>query len=155
MKLRIIALGHKLPAWANTAFDDYVRRMPREFAIELIELKAEARDRGRSVAQLLDAEGARITASATGSQLVALDEHGAAWTTTKLAKQLRTWQDEARSIAFVIGSADGLSPAIKREARAVFALSALTLPHSLARVILAEQLYRAVSLLQGHPYHRE
>jgi 23S rRNA (pseudouridine1915-N3)-methyltransferase len=155
MKLRIIALGHKLPAWANTAFDDYARRMPREFALELVELKPEARDRGKSVAQMLDAEGARMAAAAAGSLLVALDEHGDAWTTAKLAKQLRTWHDEARAIAFVIGSADGLAPAVKNNAAVVVALSALTLPHSLARILLAEQLYRAVSLLQGHPYHRE
>ena len=155
MKLRIIALGHKLPVWANAAFDEYARRMPREFALELIELKPEARDRGKSVAQMLETEGARIAAAAAGNQIVALDEHGDAWTTSKLAQRLRTWQEEARSIAFVIGSADGLAPAVKSNAAAVVALSALTLPHSLARVLLAEQLYRAVSLLQGHPYHRE
>ncbi len=155
MKLRIIALGHKLPAWANDAFDVYARRMPREFALELIELKPEARNRGKSVPQMLDAEGVRIVAAAAGCQLVALDEHGEAWTTAKLAKQLRAWHDNAYAIAFVIGSADGLAPAVKSNAAAVVALSALTLPHSLARVLLAEQLYRAVSLLQGHPYHRE
>jgi 23S rRNA (pseudouridine1915-N3)-methyltransferase len=155
MKLRIIALGHKLPAWANDAFDDYARRMPREFTVELIELKPEARDRGKNVAQLLAAEGARIAAAATGYQLVALDERGDAWTTAKLAKQLGGWHDDARAVAFAIGSADGLSLAVKRDATAVVALSALTLPHSLARILLAEQLYRAVTLLQGHPYHRE
>jgi 23S rRNA (pseudouridine1915-N3)-methyltransferase len=155
MKLRIIALGHKLPPWANAAFGDYARRMPREFALELVELKSAARDRGKSVAQMLDAEGLRIAAAATGCELVALDEHGDAWTTAMLAKNLRTWRDDARSIAFAIGSADGLSPAVKRDATAVVALSALTLPHSLARILLAEQLYRAASLLQGHPYHRE
>jgi 23S rRNA (pseudouridine1915-N3)-methyltransferase len=155
MKLRIIALGHKLPAWANVAYDDYARRMPREFKIELIELKPEARNRGKSVAQMLDAEGAAIAAAATGCQLVALDEHGDAWTTSKLARQLRAWHDNARSTAFVIGSADGLSSAVKRDAVALVSLSALTLPHGLARVLLAEQLYRAVSVLQGHPYHRE
>lgn len=155
MKLRIVALGLRLPAWANAAFDDYARRMPREFALELVELKPEARNRGKSVAQLLEAEGTRIGAAAAGCHIVALDEHGDAWTTAKLAKQLRQWRDNAQAIAFAIGSADGLSPAVKRDATAVVALSALTLPHSLARILLAEQLYRAVSLLQGHPYHRE
>jgi 23S rRNA (pseudouridine1915-N3)-methyltransferase len=104
---------------------------------------------------MLEAEGARIALAAAGNQIVALDEHGDAWTTSKLAKRLRTWREEAPSIAFVIGSADGLAPAVKSNATAVVALSALTLPHSLARVLLAEQLYRAVSVLQGHPYHRE
>jgi 23S rRNA (pseudouridine1915-N3)-methyltransferase len=155
MTLRIIALGHKLPAWANAGFDDYARRMPREFAFELVELKPEARGRGKSLAQMLAAEGARIIAAAAGCQLVALDEHGDAWTTAKLANHLLTWHDDARAVAFAIGSADGLSPAVKRVATAVVALSALTLPHSLARILLAEQLYRAVSLLRGHPYHRE
>jgi 23S rRNA (pseudouridine1915-N3)-methyltransferase len=155
MKLRIIALGHKLPTWANAAFDDYARRMPREFALELVELKPEARGRCKSVAQMLGAEGVRITAAAAGCQIVALDEQGDAWKTAKLAKHLRTWHDEARAIAFVIGSADGLAPTVKRDATAVVALSALTLPHSLARILLVEQLYRAVSLLRGHPYHRE
>ena len=155
MKLRIIALGHKLPPWANAAYDDYARRMPREFALELVEIKSEARDRGRSVAQMLAAEGLRIATAAAGCELIALDERGDAWTTAKLARNLHTWRDDARSIAFAIGSADGLAATVKRDAAAIVALSALTLPHSLARILLAEQLYRAASLLQGHPYHRE
>ena len=155
MKLRIIALGHKLPPWANAAYDDYARRMPREFALELVEIKSEARDRGRSVAQMLAAEGLRIATAAAGCELIALDEHGDAWTTAKLAQNLRRWRDDARSIAFALGSADGLAATVKRDAAAIVALSALTLPHSLARILLAEQLYRAASLLQGHPYHRE
>jgi 23S rRNA (pseudouridine1915-N3)-methyltransferase len=155
MKLRIVALGHKLPAWADSAFNDYARRMPREFSLELAEIKPEARNRGKSVMQMLAAESTRIAAATTGCHIVALDEHGDAWTTAKLAKQLRQWRDDAQAIAFVIGSADGLSPAVKRNATVILALSAMTLPHSLARVLLAEQLYRAASLLQGHPYHRE
>jgi 23S rRNA (pseudouridine1915-N3)-methyltransferase len=155
MKLRIVALGHKLPAWADSAFNNYARRMPREFALELAEIKPEARDRGKSVAQMLDAESTRIAAAAAGCHIVALDEHGDAWTTAKLAQQLRQWRDDAQAIAFVIGSADGLAPGVKRNAKAILAVSAMTLPHSLARVLLAEQLYRAASLLQGHPYHRE
>ena len=86
---------------------------------------------------------------------MALDEHGSAWTTRQLAQRLQGWRDAAQDVAFVIGSADGLDATVKRDASAVFALSALTLPHGLARVILAEQLYRAVSVLSGHPYHRE
>ena len=155
MKLRIVALGHKLPAWAAAAYDEYARRLPREFALELIELKPEARDRGKSVAQLLAAEGKRIAAASGDFNVVALDERGEPWTTARLARALRSWRDEGRSIAFVIGSADGLSATVKRNARAVIALSALTLPHGLARVLLVEQLYRAASILQGHPYHRE
>ena len=155
MKMRIVALGHKLPAWVAAAYGDYARRLPRDFALDLVELKPEARTQGKSVAQLLSAEGTRIAAATSGYYTLALDERGAAWTTAQLAAELRRWRDEALQVAFVIGSADGLSPAIKRGATAVVALSALTLPHALARVLLAEQLYRAVSLLQGHPYHRE
>jgi 23S rRNA (pseudouridine1915-N3)-methyltransferase len=155
MKLRVVALGHKLPAWVAAAYDDYARRLPREFALELIELKPEARDRGKSVAQVLAAEGARIAAATGGFHVVALDERGEPWTTAQLARTLRRWRDEGRSISFVIGSADGLSATVKRNAGAVVALSALTLPHGLARVLLAEQLYRAISILAGHPYHRQ
>ena len=104
---------------------------------------------------MLSAEALRIAAACAGFEVVALDEHGEAWTTARLAKRLGEWNDQARAIAFVIGSADGLATQVKRDARALLALSALTLPHSLARVLLAEQLYRAVSMLRGHPYHRE
>jgi 23S rRNA (pseudouridine1915-N3)-methyltransferase len=155
LKLRIVALAQKLPAWAFAACDDYVRRLPREFALEICELKPEPRKRGKSAAQILAAEGERIASAIRGYRVVALDEHGEAWTTTRLARALSRWRDDGCAVAFVIGSADGLSPAVKRNADAVVALSALTLPHGLTRIVLAEQLYRATSILRGHPYHRE
>lgn len=155
MKLRIVALGHKLPAWAGEACADYARRMPRTLSIELIEIKPEARDRGKSTAQMLAAEAGRISAATKGFHVVALDERGLPWRTADLAAALGGWRDSALDVAFVIGSADGLADEIKRGANVVIALSALTLPHALVRVMLAEQLYRAASLLQGHPYHRE
>jgi 23S rRNA (pseudouridine1915-N3)-methyltransferase len=155
MKLRIVALGQRMPAWVDAAFDDYARRLPREFALELFEVKPEPRGRGRTVAQILAAEARRIAAATKGSRVVALDERGEAWTTTRLAERLRDWRDRGEAIVFVIGSADGIAEAIKRDADVIVALSALTLPHGLARVLLAEQIYRAVSLLTGHPYHRE
>ncbi len=155
MKLRIIALGHKLPAWAAEAYADYARRLPREFPLELVEIKAEPRNRGRTATQLLDAEANRIEAAARGFEIVALDEKGASWTTLELAGALKRWRERAAAIAFVIGSADGLAERIKRDAGVIVSLSALTLPHGLVRVLLAEQIYRAVSVLQGHPYHRE
>jgi 23S rRNA (pseudouridine1915-N3)-methyltransferase len=107
------------------------------------------------VEQILAAEGERILAACHGCLVVALDERGEPWTTARLARDLARWHDDGRSVAFVIGSADGLSPKLKRDANAVVALSALTLPHGLARVVLVEQLYRAVSMWRGHPYHRE
>jgi 23S rRNA (pseudouridine1915-N3)-methyltransferase len=155
MKLRIVALGHRMPAWVSAGFEDYARRMPRELALELVELKPEPRDRGKPVAQVLATEAARLRMACAGARMVALDERGAAWTTRDLARRLVQWQANAQDVAFVIGSADGLDPAVKREAHALLALSAMTLPHGLVRVILAEQLYRAMSLNTGHPYHRE
>ena len=155
MKLRVVALGQRMPAWVHAGWDDYARRMPREFALELVPLKPEPRDRGKSVAQLLAAEALRVAAATGTARVVALDERGEPWTTRVLAENLTRWRDDARDIAFVIGSADGLAESVKREASAIVALSALTLPHGLVRIVVAEQLYRAVSLLSGHPYHRE
>jgi 23S rRNA (pseudouridine1915-N3)-methyltransferase len=155
MKLRLVALGARLPAWTVAGYVEYARRLPREFALELVELKPEPRDRGRTTAQILAAEAVRIDAATDGCRIVALDERGRPWTTAELAANLAAWRERALAIAFVIGSADGLDPGIKRDADVVLALSALTLPHGLARVVLAEQLYRATSMLSGHPYHRE
>jgi 23S rRNA (pseudouridine1915-N3)-methyltransferase len=144
-----------MPAWVDAGYDDYARRMPRELPLELVELKPEPRDRGKPVAQMLAAEALRIRTASPGRTRIALDERGAPWTTRTLADRLRTWQDAGDDVSFVIGSADGLDASIKEEAAAVVALSALTLPHGLVRVVLAEQLYRAASLNAGHPYHRD
>jgi len=150
-----VALGHRMPAWVTAGWDDYARRMPREFALELVELKPEPRAGGRPVPQLLAAEGLRIAAACKGARVVALDERGQPWTTRMLAEALARWRDEACDAAFVIGSADGLADSVKRDAAATVALSALTLPHGLVRVVVAEQVYRAACLLRGHPYHRD
>ena len=155
MKLRIVALGHRLPPWVGEAYADYARRMPRTLSLELVEIKAEPRDRGKSIEQVLTAEGEHIAAATRGFHVIALDERGSSRTTAELAAELAGWRDSALDVAFVIGSADGLAEKVKRDANVVIALSALTLPHGLVRVMLAEQLYRAASLLQGHPYHRE
>jgi 23S rRNA (pseudouridine1915-N3)-methyltransferase len=154
MKLRIVALGHRMPGWVAAGFDDYARRLPREFALDLVELKPEPRERGRTSAQILAAEALRIAPACGGCQCVALDEHGEAWSTREFASRLGRWRDAGRDIAFVIGSADGLASDVKSQATAVMAVSAMTLPHGLVRVLLAEQIYRAVSILAGHPYHR-
>jgi 23S rRNA (pseudouridine1915-N3)-methyltransferase len=155
MKLRIVALGHRMSEWVDAGFRDYARRLPRDFALELVELKPQARDRGKPVAQLLDSEAARIAAACKGYDVVALDERGAAWTTRELAARLARFRDGARDVAFVIGSADGLAPGVKASAAAVVSLSRLTLPHGLVRVVVAEQIYRAATLIAGHPYHRD
>ncbi len=155
MKLRLVALGARLPAWIAAGYAHYARRLPREFALDLVELKPEPRDRGKTTAQILAAEAARIADATRGYHVVALDERGHCWTTAELAAKLAAWRERALAVAYVIGSADGLDPGVKRNADVVLALSALTLPHGLARVVLAEQLYRATSMLSGHPYHRE
>ena len=155
MELRVVALGHRMPAWITAGWNEYARRMPRDFALTLVALKPEPRESAKPVASMLAAEATRIAAACKGALVVALDEHGQNWTTRKLADRLARWRDDARDVAFVIGSADGLAEAVKRDAEAVVSLSAMTLPHGLVRVLLAEQLYRATSLLAGHPYHRE
>jgi 23S rRNA (pseudouridine1915-N3)-methyltransferase len=155
MLLRVIALGHRMPAWVAAGFDEYAKRMPRDSPLELIELKPEPRDRGRSVAQMLAAEADRARAAAGAARIVALDERGAPWTTRQLARNLQQWRLAGGDVAFLIGSADGLDPELKRRAAARLALSAMTLPHGLVRVLLAEQLYRATTLIAGHPYHRD
>ena len=143
-----------MPAWVVAGYAEYIRRLPREFALESIELKPEPRSRGKTTSQVLAAEATRIRTACADSTVVALDEKGAAWTTQQFAGHIGRWRDEGARIAFVIGSADGLAPSLKSAAAHTLALSALTLPHEFVRVLLAEQLYRAASLLAGHPYHR-
>jgi len=155
MRLRIVALGQRMPAWVDAGFDDYAKRMPREYAFELVELKAAPRDRGKSVAQMLAAEAVQIRTACATDHVVALDERGSGWTTRDLAAKISRWRADDTSVAFVIGSADGLDEAFKRSANERLAVSSMTLPHALVRIVLAEQLYRAASLMTGHPYHRE
>lgn len=155
MRLYIIAVGHKMPDWVEIGFKEYVKRMPREAQVELIELKPGQRA-GSSVEKAMDTERERILAALpSGCRKIVLDERGANWTTMKLADKLKGWQREGGDVAFVIGGADGLHADIKRQADELLQLSALTMPHGMVRVLLAEQLYRAVTINQGHPYHRE
>jgi 23S rRNA (pseudouridine1915-N3)-methyltransferase len=144
-----------MPSWADAAFDDYARRLPRDYAVELVALKPAPRTDGRPVDRWLEAEAVRIEASAAGHRVIACDERGAAWTTRELALHITRWHDKDERVAFVIGSADGLAPRVRESAAHVVSLSALTLPHALVRVLLVEQIYRAASLAAGHPYHRE
>jgi 23S rRNA (pseudouridine1915-N3)-methyltransferase len=156
VKVSIVAVGHRMPAWIEEGFREYARRMPPELRVELTELKPEPRDSGKSVEKARALEGERILAALpAGSTLIALDEKGRAVTTQGLSVMLAAWMREGTSPAFAIGGADGLSDAVKERAQKLVSLSALTLPHGLARVLLAEQLYRAWSILARHPYHRE
>jgi len=155
MIVRVVALGHRMPAWIAAGWNEYARRLPQDLTLELVELKPEPRDRGRAVAQLLASEATRIAAACKGARVVALDERGDAWTTRTLVERLGRWRDDGETVAFVIGSADGLDDSVRQRAAAVVSLSGMTLPHGLVRVLLAEQIYRAASLLAGHPYHRD
>lgn len=155
MKIAIVALGHRMPDWVAAGYREYASRLPRDWPLSLVELKPEPRDRGRSVPQLLEAEGRRLDAACAGSTVVALDEKGSAWTTRELASRLERWRGSTGALSFAIGSADGLDDGFKGRAAARFSLSALTLPHAIVRIVLAEQIYRAASLVAGHPYHRE
>lgn len=156
MRLCVVAVGTRMPSWIEAGFADYARRMPREARLELIEIRPEKREGGRTAAQILEAEAARITAALPrGCLRVALDERGRMVTSGELAQMLYSWLTSGRDVAFIIGGADGLAPALREGADLIWSLSPLTLPHGLVRVVLAEQLYRAVSILRGHPYHRE
>lgn len=155
MRLGILAVGHKLPAWVAAGCAEYVKRMPRELPLAVCEVKPEARG-AKTREQLLAAEKVRLQAALTGYQrVIVLDERGADLTTMQFAQRLSDWMREGGDTAFVIGGADGIDEEIKQRAHAQLRLSSLTLPHAMARLVLCEQLYRAVSVVKNHPYHRE
>ena len=150
----IIAVGQRMPPWVDEAYNEYAKRMPSELRLELREIKAQARS-GAATETILAKEAEAIRqALPKRARLIVLDEHGQASTSTELAARLKDWQREGDPIAFVIGSADGVDAALKKEAHQLLRLSNLTLPHGMVRVLLAEQLYRAHSINEGHPYHR-
>ena len=156
MRVTILSVAHKMPAWVQEGFQEYVRRMPPEIRVEVTELKPEERGAGRATDRASELEGERLIAAVPqGATLLALDERGRGISTQGLAVMLSEWMRDAIHPAFAIGGADGLSEAVKQRADKLLSLSALTLPHALVRVVLAEQLYRAWSILARHPYHRE
>lgn len=156
MKLVVVAVGLKMPRWVDEAFAEYAKRMPRSAKLELVEVRPEPRVEGRSVQQMLGMEAGRIAAAVPErAKSVALDERGREFTSAALARWMGRRIEEGIDTAFLIGGPDGLAAPLKDKAEQIMRLSAMTLPHGLARVLLAEQLYRAVSILQNHPYHRE
>ncbi|MBK6356035.1 MAG: 23S rRNA (pseudouridine(1915)-N(3))-methyltransferase RlmH [Betaproteobacteria bacterium] len=155
MKLAVLAVGHRQPGWVNDGCAEYLKRMPRELPASVSEIKPEPRG-SKTREQLLAAEKGRIRDALPGScRIVVLDEKGEDLTTLKLAKRLEVWMQDGRDVALLIGGADGLDEEFKQKADDKLRLSSLTLPHGMARLILCEQLYRAVSVLKNHPYHRE
>ncbi len=156
MRLLVVAVGQRVPAWAAAAWDDYAKRFPPELKVGLKTIKTEPRVGARTAAQAMAGERQRIEAALpAGAHVVALDERGAALSTAALATRLGEWQRLGSDVALLIGGPDGLDPALRAAARERIRLSDLTLPHALARVLLIEQLYRAWSIRAGHPYHRE
>lgn len=155
MRLLIVAVGQRVPDWAQTAWDDYAKRFPHELKVELKAIKTEPRG-SKTVEQLVAAERKRIEeAIPKGTHVVALDERGANLRTTALAERLTQWQLGGSDVALVIGGPDGLDPEFRQAAQERIRLSDLTLPHAMVRVLLIEQLYRAWSVNANHPYHRE
>lgn len=155
MQLIVAAVGHKMPAWIDTGFQEYAKRMPPECRLVLKEIKPVDRSSGRNAETVMAQEKLRIEAVLPkGGFLIALDEHGIDPTTLQLSQHLTQWQQHGRDVSFVIGGADGLDLDFKKNADMLMRVSSLTLPHGLVRVLLAEQLYRAWSITKNHPYHR-
>ena len=155
MRLLIVAVGQRVPDWAQTAYDDYAKRFPHELKVELKAVKTEPRG-SKTLQTLYGAERERIEAAIPrGTRVVVLDERGTSLTTKALAERLQDWQLGGDDVALVIGGPDGLDPAFRQSAHERIRLSDLTLPHAMVRVLLIEQLYRAWSVNAGHPYHRE
>jgi 23S rRNA (pseudouridine1915-N3)-methyltransferase len=156
MRLQLVAVGTRQPAWINEGVKNFTRRMPRECPLAVTEIPAGQRNRSRPAARALEAEGSRILKAASDSSMVvALHEKGTPWSTRDLANELNRWRLEYDQVALIIGGPDGLAPECLKRADRHWSLSNLTLPHGLARIVVAEQLYRAWTILSGHPYHRE
>jgi 23S rRNA (pseudouridine1915-N3)-methyltransferase len=155
MKLVLVAVGQRQPAWADAAYDDFAKRFAAECRLELKAVKAEPRTSGKTIEAMMLSEAERIEAAMPkGARRVILDERGERRTTAQLAERLRFWLGDGRDVALIVGGPDGLDAKLKQSADETLRLSDLTLPHAFARVLLAEALYRAWSLLNGHPYHR-
>jgi len=156
MKLWLLAVGQRMPDWVSRAWHDYARRLPADYALALREIKPEPRTSGKTPTQMMHAEAARIRAALPGNAtIVALDERGRDLTTATLAQKLQGWRQATQHVVFLAGGPDGLDATLKQAAHERIRLSSLTLPHPMVRVLLAEQLYRAWSILAGHPYHRD
>ncbi len=156
MIIRLIAVGHKMPNWVETAYQEYARRLPRECKLELVEINAAKRGKQADIVRIMAKEAEAVkSAIHPGDWVVALDVEGKAWSTPELAKQLTRWQDLGRNVSLLVGGPEGLTQDVRQMADQKWSLSALTLPHPLVRVVVAEALYRAWSVTVNHPYHRE
>ena len=155
MKIKLLAVGTKMPAWVTTGFNEYNKRMPREMSVEIVELAIGPRGKGADLNRAIKKEGdAMLAAIPSGDWVVALEVTGKTWSTEQLSAQMEGWQLKGCNLCLLIGGPDGLDPRCSALADQKWSLSALTLPHPMVRILLSEQLYRAWSLIQGHPYHK-
>lgn len=155
MRIRLIAVGTKMPGWVTTGYQEYAKRLPSDFQLELVELPVGHRGKGADLARAIKSEGdAMLAAIPKGDKVIALCVDGRNWSTEKLSEQAEEWRMEGFNISLLVGGPDGLDSRCVAIADQRWSLSALTLPHPLVRIVLAEQLYRAWTLLQGHPYHK-
>jgi 23S rRNA (pseudouridine1915-N3)-methyltransferase len=155
MKLNLLAVGTKMPSWVTDGYQEYAKRLPRDCCLHLHEIAPAKRGKSGSAAQWMREEGERILAAIPNDHhVVALDVKGKVWSTEQLSQQLQGWQQDGRDVSLIVGGPDGLSEDCLKRANQKWSLSALTFPHPLVRIIMAEQLYRAWTVLQNHPYHR-
>ncbi len=156
MQIQLITIGNRMPNWVQQGYDDYAKRLPRECELVLKEIAPGKRGKNSDISRIIKEEGERLLkAIPSDTRVVTLDIPGKAWTTPELAEALQRWLQSGQNIALLIGGPEGLSEAAKQRADESWSLSKLTLPHPLVRVIVAEQLYRAWSILHNHPYHRD
>jgi len=155
MQIHLIAIGDKMPRWVQEGFDEYAKRLPPECALRLVEIPAVRRGKNADIVRIMRDEAQRLLAAIPkGAEVVALEVGGRGWSTEQLAARLDDWMGSGRDLALLVGGPDGLTDEVRATAGQLWSLSPLTLPHPLVRVLLAEQLYRAWSILRGHPYHR-
>lgn len=155
MRISLIAVGSKMPAWVTQGYQEYARRMPAECSLQLIEIPAGKRGKGADLSRITQQEGEQTLAAVPkGAKVIAMDVQGRSWSTEELAKQMDGWRHEGRDIALLVGGPEGLAPECLSHAEQRWSLSNMTLPHPVVRIVIAEQLYRAWSILSNHPYHR-
>ena len=155
MKLKLIAVGTKMPKWVEQGYSEYARRFPKDMSLELIEIPAGKRGKNADIPRILQKEGELMLAAAGKSRIVTLEVLGKPWATEDLASQMARWQLDGRDVSLLVGGPEGLAPECIQASEQKWSLSPLTLPHPMVRVLLAESLYRAWSVNQNHPYHRE
>lgn len=155
MRIHLLAVGQRLPTWVNQGYQEYAQRLPRDCELKLVEISPLQRPKNADLPRIIQREGERLLAALPrDAHVIALDETGHPWDTATLSQQLALWRQQGRDIALLVGGPDGLSSACKARAEGLWSLSPLTLPHPLVRVVVAEALYRAWSLIHNHPYHR-